>query len=154
MKCLRFIFVGQAKDAHFRALEEFYLARIGTLHRDSLIHIVKDASGRDPQNMPLKEGEGILACLEKKDFLVVCDERGRSFDSVKFSQKLRTWQEISQRVNFVVGGAYGLSDALRDRANFVLKLSDFTLPHELARVLLLEQVYRGLSLLAGKGYHH
>lgn len=154
MKHLRFVFVGQAKNAGFRALEEFYLARIGMHHRDSLIHLVKDAVGRDPENMLAKEGEGILACLEKKDFVVVCDERGKSFDSLKFAQKLRQWQDAAQRVNFVVGGAYGLSEKMRGRADILLKLSDFTLPHELARVVTLEQTYRALTILAGKGYHH
>lgn len=154
MKTIRFLFVGKVQNPGFKSLEEFYLGRIQHHHRDTVLEVVRDAAGTDPQTMVAKEGTNLLKCLEKGDFVVVCDEHGKSFDSPKFSQKIQNWLDGAQRVNFLIGGAYGLSKAVQERAGASLRLSDFTLPHELARVVLLEQVYRGLSLTAGSAYHH
>lgn len=154
MKTIRFLFVGKVQNPGFKLLEEFYLERIRHHHRDTVVEVVRDATGSDSQTMVTKEGANLLHCVEKGDFVVVCDERGKSFDSTKFSQKIQNWLDGAQRVNFVIGGAYGLAKAVQERASASLRLSDFTLPHELARVVLLEQVYRGLSLTAGSGYHH
>lgn len=154
MKSIRFVFVGKAKNPHFRSLEEFYLERIRHHHCDAMVQTIKDAATGNRQVDLVKESETILECLSKRDLVIVCDERGKPHDSKKFSNRLQNWMDTAQRVNFVVGGAFGFSEAVRARADQMIRLSDFTLPHELARVVLLEQVYRGLSILAGTGYHH
>ena len=86
---------------------------------------------------------------------MVLDERGKAIGSTDFGAKLRAWRDQGGRqVAFVVGGAYGLSDDVRKRADLLLSLSAMTFPHQLVRVILAEQIYRALMILNGKPYHH
>jgi 23S rRNA (pseudouridine1915-N3)-methyltransferase len=98
-----------------------------------------------------KEAEAIAAALRPDERLVLLTEEGRTYDSVAFAQQLRN--SGSERLAFVIGGAEGLDPALKARANWRLSLSPMTFPHELARLLLLEQLYRASSILQGGPYH-
>ncbi|MBK9514139.1 MAG: 23S rRNA (pseudouridine(1915)-N(3))-methyltransferase RlmH [Flavobacteriales bacterium] len=101
------------------------------------------------------EGERLLSALKPGEKVVVLDERGMTMGSPEFAGLLGRWQDQGVRqVAFVVGGAYGLSDAVRQRADLVLSLSSMTFPHQLVRITLTEQVYRAFSILGGSGYHH
>ncbi len=99
------------------------------------------------------EAERILARVGLTDTLVVLDETGTGLSTVDFAKKLSTWQEAGAQVVLLVGGADGLDERCLQRANLVLNLSPFTLPHALVRVLLAEQVYRAWSLLNHHPYH-
>jgi 23S rRNA (pseudouridine1915-N3)-methyltransferase len=101
--------------------------------------------GYDVERVAVKE-EGRLA-LPKGARLVVLDERGRDFTTAQFARLL------AEPSAFVIGGAEGLSASLKNRADLLLRLSSLTLPHALAQVVLLEQLYRAASLLAGHPYH-
>ena len=81
------------------------------------------------------------------------DERGKALASVDFAKWLGRQQDSGKDVAFVIGGDEGLSDAVREKASLVLSLSAMTLPHRLARLMLVEQVYRGFSILRGEPYH-
>ena len=153
MKALNFVFVGQSKDKNYRDLEAAYHEKISKYVTSHLV-TVKDSSEK---NIPLKknkETQNLLTKISRGDILIVCDERGVSLTSEKFAQKINAWQIQGQRVVFVVGGAFGVTEDFLKKANVTLKLSEFTLPHELARVLLLEQVYRAFTIQAGQKYHH
>ncbi|MBF0105023.1 MAG: 23S rRNA (pseudouridine(1915)-N(3))-methyltransferase RlmH [Deltaproteobacteria bacterium] len=153
MKKLDFIFVGQSKDPCFGGLEKNYHTRIKR-YVDSEIIFVKDSPEKNVALKIKKESEALLAKIKAGDCVVVCDEHGRALDTRAFAGNLQDWIARSQRVVFVVGGAYGMSEALINKGQCKIKLSEMTLPHELARVLLLEQVYRGFSILRGEKYHH
>ena len=84
---------------------------------------------------------------------VLLDERGKQFSSTEFAQQLNHWQQNGKDVVFIIAGADGVNDADRKSADFLLALSHLTLPHELARVLLSEQLYRGWSILTQHPYH-
>ena len=99
------------------------------------------------------EGEGILAGLDRSEFVVLLDERGRQLDSKGLAGKLAGWQADGRDVCFVIGGPDGVSAACRTRADFTWSLSSLTLPHGLARVLLAEQLYRAHALQTGHPYH-
>jgi 23S rRNA (pseudouridine1915-N3)-methyltransferase len=87
--------------------------------------------------------------------VVVLDERGTTLTSTGLAERLGKWRDQGVRqVAFVVGGAYGLTDAVRQRADLVLSLSAMTFPHQLVRVLFAEQLYRAFSILRGTPYHH
>jgi len=101
-----------------------------------------------------QEGQRILDALDPRDYLILCDERGNQETSPGFASLLGRIERQARRPVLVIGGAMGVSDALRQRANFVLSLSKMTLPHALARVVLLEQVYRAFTIKAGHPYHH
>ena len=99
----------------------------------------------------VKEAEAISAALRPEERLVVLTEEGRTLDSLAFAEQLRG--SGSERITFVIGGADGLEPALKAQAHWRLSLSPMTFPHELARLLLLEQLYRASSIQQGGPYH-
>ena len=99
----------------------------------------------------VKEAEAISAALRPEERLVVLTEEGRTLDSLAFAEQLRG--SCSERIAFVIGGADGLEPSLKAQAHWRLSLSPLTFPHELARLLLLEQLYRARSIQQGGPYH-
>lgn len=99
------------------------------------------------------EGQKILANIDAAEKMFLLDERGKQMSSQKLAQQLSTWLGDGRDLVFVIGGPDGVSDACRARADFTWSLSPLTLPHGLARVLFVEQMYRAASLLAGHPYH-
>jgi 23S rRNA (pseudouridine1915-N3)-methyltransferase len=100
------------------------------------------------------ESERLIAAIPPRGSTIVLDERGESMDSLKFSKWLeRLTVQESGGVHFIMGGDLGLSDQVRNRADKVLSLSPMTMPHQLARVVLLEQVYRACTLIRNIRYH-
>lgn len=101
-----------------------------------------------------EESVRILGRLEKDDFVVLLDERGTELDSPALSKTLLAPLERSVRVVLIIGGAYGVDDSVRERADFVWSLSPLVFPHQLVRLILVEQVYRAQEIAAGGSYHH
>ncbi len=102
-----------------------------------------------------EERKKILETLEKTDGVIVAlDDKGKEFSSPEFASWIGKQRDAGQSVTFVLGGAYGLDDQIRAKATLVLSLSRMTLPHELCKLVFLEQLYRAHSILAGSGYHH
>ena len=99
------------------------------------------------------EEKRILEALPENALLVALDERGEAPTSLQLAQHLRNWQQNGEHVCFVIGGADGMSDALKSRARLLLRLSSLTLPHGMVRVLLTEQLYRAVSILNNHPYH-
>ena len=99
------------------------------------------------------EGERLRSSLPPGCLVVVLDERGRSIDTRAFANLINGWSHEGRDVAFLIGGAEGLDPALRQSAQLVLSLSDMTLPHQLVRVVLAEQLYRAVSLLRNHPYH-
>ena len=100
------------------------------------------------------EGDAILQKLDNRDWVVALDERGESLTTMALHDQWNRWIERgSKRICFVIGGADGLSGAVKTRANYQLSLSKMTLPHRFALVLLLEQLYRVEQIRQGTGYH-
>ena len=97
--------------------------------------------------------QGIVDALPEHAFLVALDERGIAPTSLQLAEYLRQWQQNGESVCFVIGGADGMTDALKRRANLLLRLSSLTLPHGMVRVLLTEQLYRAVSILNHHPYH-
>ena len=99
------------------------------------------------------EEKRILEALPDNAFLVVLDERGKAPTSVELAQDMQRWQQDGEHVCFVIGGADGMTDALKQKARLMLRLSSLTLPHGMVRVLLTEQLYRAVSILQNHPYH-
>ena len=99
------------------------------------------------------EEKRILEALPDNAFLVVLDERGKAPTSVELAQYMQRWQQDGEHVCFVIGGADGMTDALKQKARLMLRLSSLTLPHGMVRVLLIEQLYRAVSILQNHPYH-
>ncbi len=100
-----------------------------------------------------KESDRLLAALAKNDFVIALDQPGTQYRSEKLAELLGTWLSQGRDVAMLIGGADGLSDACRRRADLRWSLSDLTLPHGLVRVIVAEQIYRAWSILRGHPYH-
>ncbi len=100
-----------------------------------------------------REGRDILACLRPGDRVVALCIDGRSYDSLQFAEKMTAWSMDGRRLVLVIGGSLGLSPAVVARADEKLSFSKFTFPHQLMRVILLEQLYRAFKIGANERYH-
>ena len=99
------------------------------------------------------EEKRILEALPENAFLVILDERGKAPTSIELAEYLHQWQQNGEHVCFVIGGADGMTDTLKQKANLMMRLSSLTLPHAMVRVLLTEQLYRAVSILNNHPYH-
>jgi 23S rRNA (pseudouridine1915-N3)-methyltransferase len=141
---LRIIVIGKCRDRRLAALADDYVARIRPLAPVEVIEL-KDAD-------PRREAADMVRRLGARDAarpVIALDERGEDLATVDLARLLGAHGSLA----FLVGGADGLGDEARARADRTLRLSSLTLTHEMARVLLLEQVYRGLTILRGLPYH-
>ncbi len=138
---IRILAVGKLKDSRLADLAAEYLRRLGPLAACEVVEL-KDQG-------PAKEGAEMVRRLGAAAFVVAMDEHGDDVTSVDLANLLGGHGSLS----FLIGGADGLAPEVRGRADRVLRLSSLTLTHEWARVLLLEQVYRGLTILRGMPYH-
>jgi len=119
---------------------------------------IPDIKGKSSLNRnQIKEQEGglILKKVENGDLLVLLDENGKDMSSVEFSIKLEKWSLSGVKsIVFAIGGAYGFSDAVYERANDKLSLSKMTFSHQMVRLFFTEQLYRAFTILKGEPYHH
>ena len=150
---LRIIAVGALRGPHWKAAAAHYLERLKHW-RHIQEHVVRDADAGLPEAARVHmEGQRLLQAVRPDDYLVCLDENGKSMSSRMFAALL---EEIgaSRTPCFVLGGPFGLAGLVRSQARLVLSLGPMTLPHELARVVLLEQVYRAEAIVRGTPYHH
>lgn len=156
MAGLRVVWVGRTQQGFVEEGVAYYRDRIAPFQPLEIVEVrAAGHSGRDPAQALRREGEAILKRIPPADPVALLDERGRELDTRAFARWLAArQQEAARPLTFVVGGAYGVDAAVRDRAQDTLALSRLTFPHQLVRVILLEQLYRALSLLAGHAYHH
>ncbi|MDR1311826.1 MAG: 23S rRNA (pseudouridine(1915)-N(3))-methyltransferase RlmH [Burkholderiaceae bacterium] len=109
--------------------------------------------GKPPESAMATEYDRIVEALPKNAFIIALDERGRSMTSERLSEELLKWQRDGRNVAFVIGGADGLDERLKKSAHDLLRLSDMTLPHGMARIVLVEQLYRAWSIAQHHPYH-
>ena len=116
---------------------------------------IKNAKNFSKSELLKKEGELILKQLQNTDYLLLLDDKGKSFTSVGFAKKLQNWMlSGKKRLVFMVGGAYGVSAEIYKRANEQLSLSRMTFSHQMVRLFFAEQLYRAYAILRNESYHH
>ncbi|MEG1610753.1 MAG: 23S rRNA (pseudouridine(1915)-N(3))-methyltransferase RlmH [Bilophila sp.] len=155
LKPLRILVVGRIRTPFWKSAAEHYSTRISRW-RAFTETVVRDGDPALPiLDRNALEGKGILAALTPQDIPICLDERGKNFTSRQFSVFLDEISEnVSRRPCFIIGGAYGLDDTVKQAARYTLALGTLTFPHELARVVLLEQLYRAEALIRNLPYHH
>jgi 23S rRNA (pseudouridine1915-N3)-methyltransferase len=146
--------VGKPRDANLGAAIRDYETRAGR-YWPLAVHEVREEPGRAGSADLVRDREGarLLAAVPPGAHLVVCDVSGRAMASEQFAQWLQEQRERARDVAIVVGGALGLSEAMRAAAATALALAPWTLPHELARLVLAEQLYRAGTILRREPYH-
>jgi len=154
LKPLRIITVGKP-HAFWKDAGEHYLQRISRF-RQVTETVIKDSDPALPTPRRVEEeGKRILAALAPQDVVVCLDEKGRFMTSREFSRFLEGMStDATRRPCFIVGGPFGLHDSVRQKAKHLIAFGPQTFPHELARVVLLEQLYRAESLVRNMPYHH
>jgi 23S rRNA (pseudouridine1915-N3)-methyltransferase len=154
---LNLLAIGKMKHSPFIEIAEDYSGRIKKLHPFE-VQEIPDKSYRSEKEIDRQveqEAEQIRRRCKAGSRLIALDEKGKQFTSVEFSGELKKLLESgAKEIFFVVGGAYGLAQSLKQEAEWLWSLSKLTLPHQLARVLTLEQIYRALTILKKVPYHH
>lgn len=151
------LFVGKCREACLREAAELYALKLSRLARCEVLTVKDAPAACPPAEKSLREGRDLLARLAPGAVPVILDERGETWSSRDLAGKLKAWEDAARTPWFIVGGAFGLSDEVRERARSggaMFSLGRITLPHELARVVLLEQLYRAASINKGLPYHH
>lgn len=140
--------VGKEKDELTSGIIKHFEMRILRYLPIEWIYITHDVTKE-------KEGVKIMEHLKKEDYVVLLDEKGRDMKSEALAELVENRMVDSvRRMVFIIGGAYGVSKAVEERANYVWKLSSLVFPHMLVRVILVEQLYRALTIIKGEKYHH
>jgi len=116
--------------------------------------LVVNSKSKEPEQIKKAEAEAMLKKIQSTDFVVLLDERGKTFSSEKFANYLSEMQLKTQHLVFIIGGAYGFDNRIYERANAQLSLSSFTFSHQLVPLLFGEQLYRAFTILKGEPYHH
>jgi 23S rRNA (pseudouridine1915-N3)-methyltransferase len=153
------IAIGRLKQGPERELAERYRERFDDLGRNLgfrglTLHEIPESRAQDAAARMAEEAAAISAAIPAKSILVAMDERGNNIDSPAFARHLGRWRdEAVANTIFVIGGADGLSPDLRRKAKLTLAFGAATWPHQMVRIMLLEQLYRAATILAGHPYH-
>jgi 23S rRNA (pseudouridine1915-N3)-methyltransferase len=148
--------VGRCRNAHLREGAREYVSRIGRYAALEEIEVreQKVAKGLPVEEVLRREGERLLRVVPEGSFVIALDRNGESCRSEDLAKRLSDLGLSGKsRLAFVVGGAFGLDGQVLERADWRLSLSEMTLPHEMARLVLLEQIYRAFTILRGEDYH-
>lgn len=157
MKIVLVSFVS-SKETWFQEVKELYFKKINQHFLFEHLELKTPKRERDHSDLKKKlEADLVLKVLKPDDYVVLMDEGGRSLSSVAFSQWLEKdvmMNSASKRVVFIIGGAYGVSDEVKKRARLKLQMGPWTFNHFVAQAVLLEQIYRALTLIKGIPYHN
>lgn len=145
--------IGKSKFPFVEEGLKHYLKNIGHFCEVEVVELKDQSSQRE------KEAEALLQAIKKRSEgrtqVILLDERGKTYTSPQLAQKIGAWRDQGvQKFLFVIGGAYGFTDAIRAEHKELLSLSSLTFPHDLIRLFLSEQIYRALHILSGGKYHH
>ncbi len=155
---IRIICVGKFKEKYWEAASAEYMKRLGAYCSVSVTEIKEEklpahASRADEENVIVKEGRSILDKIGAGDHVIALDIGGRELSSEDLAAKIAEISFTSSTIDFIIGGSLGLSREVKQRASLRLSFGKITLPHQLARIVLLEQIYRAFKINAGETYH-
>jgi len=150
---IKILFVGKTVDDRIAGIVDEYLKRMKNI--DITVKIVPSAKKKySVEVQKSEEGRSILSFIDDSEFVAILDDKGDSFTSRQFAEWLERRQTASRNITFVVGGAYGFSNEVYDRADSRISLSKMTFSHQIVRAIFAEQLYRAFTIIAGLPYHH
>ena len=154
---IKLLCIGKTDSKELQKLIEVYLKRLQfyTKFEIDVIPDLKKARSLDENQQKTKEGELILNKTQTSDFVVLLDENGKQFSSEAFSEYLQKRMNSGlKQLIFVIGGPYGFSETVYQRADGKISLSKMTFSHQMVRLFITEQIYRGFTILKNEPYHH
>ena len=149
---INIVAVGKIKEKALTSLIEEYVKRISGYSKISITEVADEANDRS--DVKEIEGQRILKQIKDDAYVILLDLQGKEIDSVQFSkliQDINTYH--ASNITFVIGGSLGVSEQVRQRADYRLKISEMTFPHNLARLIILEQIYRAYKIANNETYH-
>ena len=149
---IKIIWVGKIKEDYLNKGIDEYKKRISKYHNIE-IYELQDEGLRDKQTTLKKEKEKILKIINSKDYLIVLDINGKEMNSIQLAKKIDEIFISNSNITFIIGGSYGIDDSIKDLANLKLSFSKLTFPHQLFRIILLEQIYRAFKINNNEEYH-
>ena len=156
---IKIVCVGNLKDQSLKQLQNEFIKRLQGYCKVEIIEVNEEKTNEEPNEsltkiILKKEGERILSRLKENEYLILVDLHGNQIDSIDFSKKLDQIMTYgNSSITFVIGGSYGLSDDLRNKAKYKWCLSKLTFTHQMTRILVLEQIYRAFKILNHEVYH-
>lgn len=145
------IAVGKVKEIYLEDGIKDYLKRLSKYTKIELIEIEDEAF--DKEKTLKKEAEKILKRLNTKSYIITLEIEGKELDSIELSDLIRKVHISSSDITFIVGGSYGLDNSIKELSNYKLSFSKLTFPHQLFRLILLEQLYRSYKIINNESYH-
>lgn len=149
---IKIICVGKIKEKFMQEAIKEYEKRITKYTKIKIIE-VEDFNNSNEQVIKDKEKEKILKYIDSKDYVITLEIEGRQLTSTELSEKIESVLNIKPNITFIIGGSYGLDDEIKNISNFKLSFSKLTFPHQLFRVILLEQIYRSYKIINNESYH-
>lgn len=149
--------VGKDHESYVEEGIQLFTKRINNYHPANwtIISGPKNASKLESNELKSAEGEIILSALKKDDYLILLDERGKQFSSEKLASKIQVLaNESKKNIVFLIGGAFGVSQEVMNRADLTWSLSELVFPHQIVRLMLSEQIYRACTINRNEKYHH
>ena len=153
----QFFSIGKPHDDFYKKAIDDFTKRINNYYKTEWIIIppLKNAASLSTNNLKDLEAQALLSKINKDDFLVLLDETGKQLTSIELANFISQKTVAGVRsIIFLIGGAYGVSNEIKQRANFTWSLSKLVFPHMLVRLILAEQVYRACTILRNEKYHH
>jgi 23S rRNA (pseudouridine1915-N3)-methyltransferase len=149
--------IGKTGKAFLEEGEREYMKRLSHYVPFELLILpdIKQAKSLSEEQIKVKEGQQFLDKIQAQDTVILLDEKGKQFDSIGFSDFIQEqFNRGGKHLYFLVGGPYGFSDAIYQRANGKISLSKMTFSHQMIRLFFVEQLYRAMTILKGEPYHH
>ena len=158
MLAINIICIGKLKESYWKSAIEEYSKRMKPLCRLSIIELPEERVGDNPSDAEIRrtitaESDRIMQKLGKGDHVIALCVEGKNISSEELSERLENISMSHSTVDLIIGGSWGLSDMLKARADFRLSMGKMTFPHQLCRVILLEQLYRAFQISKGTKYH-
>lgn len=149
---IKLICVGKIKETYLKEALEEYKKRLSKYTKINIIEL-KDINYPELDKVKKEEGESILKDIKTTDNVIILDIMGQELTSLELTGKLEQLERENSNLTFIIGGSYGLSDEVKKRANYSLSFSKLTFPHQLFRVMFLEQLYRAYKIRNNESYH-
>lgn len=149
---IKIITVGKLKEKYLIDAVEEYKKRLSKYTKIEIIEVKDESSYEEDKNRE-KEAENIIKYIGDKDFIITLEIDGKEISSVEFASKIENIFNINSNITFIIGGSYGLSNRIKELSNYKLSFSKMTFPHQLFRVILLEQIYRAFKINNNESYH-
>ncbi len=146
---IKVICVGKIKEDYLKKGIEEYKKRISKYSKIEIIELIDESNG----NILEKERDKILKYINDKDYIITLEIDGNNVDSVELSKKIENIYLNYSNITFIIGGSYGLHDDIKSKSNYALSFSKLTFPHQLFRMMLLEQIYRSFKISHNETYH-